>query len=303
MKLLNSDQAFYAFRPDLVPLLSVEQNEQFCLETKDCYGNQLKSEEDTMDGMDWSVTNPATGPVYIQGVNPGDLLRISIDRLELTGNSVMATIPGCGAISGIVEPETRVMTINDGVLMIKTDKGMLDIPIKPMIGVIGVAPAKGSVSNGIPGVHGGNMDCNLIGEGSVLYLHSAVQGALFGCGDIHALMGDGEVVVCGAETPARVTLTASVIKDKGIPTPFLEDDEVYAAIATAKTLDEAYKAAIDNMFVFLTNVVGLRTGDAGRLMSLIGNLRFCQVVDPAMTVRFEFPKDILRKLGFRGICL
>lgn len=301
MKSLNSDQVFYAFTPQLAPLLIVDQKEQFSLETRDCYGNQLHSDDDTMDGMDWSATNPATGPVYIMGVQPGDLLRIDIDKLELTGNSVMATIPGCGAIKGITEPETRVMDNSDRILKVKTEKGILDIPVKPMIGVIGVAPKEESISNGVPGMHGGNMDCNLIGEGTALYLHAAVDGALFGCGDIHAIMGDGEVVVCGAETPARVTFRASVVNANRLPTPFIENADVYAAIATAKTADEAYKKAVDNMFDFLTNIAGLCRGDAGRLMSLVGNLRFCQVVDPEITVRFEFPKVILNKLGFQGI--
>ena len=81
----------------------------------------------------------------------------------------------------------------------------------------------------------------------------------------------------------------------------METEELYAAIATAKTSDEALKMAVDNMFAFLTGIVGLSEGDAGRLMSLVGDLKFCQVVDPEITVRFEFPKAVLAQLGFAGI--
>lgn len=301
MKLLKNDQVFYAFAPDLKPLLMAAQNEEFTLETRDCFADQLRSDEDTLDNLNWDAINPATGPVAIQGVKPGDLVRIHIKKLELTGKSVMTTIPGAGAIAGVTEASTRVMDNSGGVLTVATEKGTLQLPVKPMIGVIGLAPAEGNIPNGTPGRHGGNMDCNLIGEGACLYLSAAVEDGLFGCGDIHALMGDGEVLVCGAETPARVTLSASVVDAPKLPTPFVETDEVYAAIASGKTSDEAVKLAVDNMFIFLTQVAGLSQGDAGRLMSLVGNLKFCQVVDPEITVRFEFPKAVLAQLGFTSI--
>ena len=288
MKSLSNDQVFYAFAPDLEPHLTVDQGEEFVLNTCDCFENQLSSDEDTLDKLDWNRINPATGPVAISGVKPGNVVRIDIKKLELTGKSVMTTIPGAGMISGITEASTRVMDNDDGVLTVATEKGELQLPLKPMIGVIGLAPAEGSIPTGTPGKHGGNMDCNLIGEGASLYLQAAVEGGLFGCGDAHALMGDGEVLVCGAETPARVTLAAAVVDVPQLPTPFVETEELYAAIATAKTSDEALKMAVDNMFAFLTGIVGLSEGDAGRLMSLVGDLKFCQVVDPEITVRFEF---------------
>ncbi len=170
---------------------------------------------------------------------------------------------------------------------------------KPMLGVIGVAPAAGTVPNSTPGTHGGNMDCTLITSGAKLYLKVAVEGALFGCGDMHAVMGDGEVVVCGAETPGEVTLTPQVVDIPGLPTPFLENDEIVAVIASGETTDAAYKLALDMMHGFLTNVAGLSINDAAMLMSLVGNLKFCQVVDPLLTVRFEFPKSVLADYGYR----
>lgn len=301
MKSLNHDQVFYAFAPTLTPLLTVAQHEQFTLNTRDCFANQLRSDTDTLDNLNWDAINPATGPVAIEGVKPGDVVRIDIKKLEITGKSVMTTIPGAGAINGVTEASTRVLDNDNGVLSLSTVKGDLHLPLKPMIGVIGLAPMEGSVPNGTPGKHGGNMDCNLIGEGASLYLHAAVEGGLFGCGDVHALMGDGEVLVCGAETPACITLSAAVVDVPQLPTPFIETDELYATIASAKTSDDAFKQAVDNMFDFLTGIAGLSQGDAGRLMSLVGNLKFCQVVDPEITIRFEFPKSVLAKLGFTGI--
>ena len=301
MSLINDDQVFYAFDPTLVPVLTVDQNEPFTLVTRDCFANQLRSDDDTLDTLNWDTINPATGPVAIANVKPGDVVRIDIRKIEMAGKSVMTTIPGSGVIGGVTEASTRVMGNDHGVLSISTVKGVLKLPLKPMIGVIGLAPAKGSMPNGTPGKHGGNMDCNLIGEGASLYLHAAVEGGIFGCGDVHALMGDGEVLVCGAETPARITLSATVVNIPQLPTPFVETRELYTTIASAKSSDAALKQAVDNMFNFLTEIVGLSQGDAGRLMSLVGNLKFCQVVDPEITIRFEFPKSVLSELGFTGI--
>ena len=302
MQSLQDTQSFYAFDPTLEPLLSVAQNEQFVLYTRDCFGNQLSSDEDTVDDLDWDVINPATGPVFIEGIEAGDVVRIDIEQLVLTGKSVITTIPGEGAISGITESSTRVMANDDGMLFVSTSLGDLALPLQPMIGVIGLAPAEGSIPNGTPGQHGGNMDCTLIGEGTSLYLQAAVDGGLFGCGDVHSLMGDGEVLVAGAETPARITFSIAKANEPALPTPFLETPSLYVTIASAGSSDAAFHLAVDNMFAFLTGIAGLSQGDAGRLMSLVGELKFCQVVDPEITVRFEFPKWVLAALGFKGIC-
>lgn len=162
----------------------------------------------------------------------------------------------------------------------------------PMIGVIGIAPAKGSISNGVPGYHGGKLDCTLIGKCSRLYLTVQVEGGLLGVGDLHAAMGDGEIV--GTEAPGVVRLKPELVDMPTLPTPFLENDELIAAIHSDPDLD----IAIHNMFEFLTRFVKLSVNDASILMSAAGSLKICQVVDPAKTARFEFPKRILSQLGY-----
>jgi amidase len=121
---------------------------------------------------------------------------------------------------------------------------------------------------------------------------------MFGAGDMHAAMGDGEIVVCGAETPGSVRFKAQVVSLPGLPTPFIETEEVVATIYSAPTIDEAASGAIHRMALFLTDFVKVPLNDAGMLMSLVGQLKFCQVVDPLKTVRFEFPKSVLREYGF-----
>jgi len=293
---LTRDKAFFGFSAGNEPVLTAAQGEKLHLTTHDCFSGQLKTTADTLETLDWSITNPATGPIYIEGTKPGDVLRIDLHEVKAHGPSVMIAVPGVGALGHLItEEETVIVEHRDDTVVYKDT---VVVKQKPMLGVIGVAPADGTVPNSTPGPHGGNMDCTLITSGSRLYLTVAVEGALFGCGDMHAVMGDGEVVVCGAETPGEVTLTPQVVAIPGLPTPFLENDEIVAVIASAETTDAAYKMALDMMHEFLTTVAGIPVNDAAMLMSLVGNLKFCQVVDPLLTVRFEFPKSVLADYGY-----
>jgi len=293
---LTRDKAFFGFSPQNEAVLHAQQGERLHLTTHDCFSGQLKTPADTLETLDWSITNPATGPIYIEGTKPGDVLRVDLHEVKAHGPSVMIAVPGVGALGHLItEEETVILDHTEDTV---TYKDKVVVKQKPMLGVIGVAPAEGTVPNSTPGPHGGNMDCTLITSNTRLYLTVAVEGALFGCGDMHAVMGDGEVVVCGAETPGEVTLTTQVVDIPGLPTPFIENDEIVAVIASAETTDEAYKMALDMMHGFLTNVAGIPVNDAAMLMSLVGNLRFCQVVDPLLTVRFEFPKSVLADYGY-----
>lgn len=289
---------FFAFKPDLKPVTRIRQGQVVTMETHDCFEGQLHSSADLIDQLDWDHINPATGPVYIEGAKPGDILRVDILSLETSDQSVMVTIPGEGALGDMItEMETTILHRSGDEVVFK-DK--IRVPRKPMIGVIGIAPAAGSVSTGIPGPHGGNMDCTLVTEGASIYFTVGVEGAIFGAGDLHAAMGDGEIVVCGAETSGQISFSAQVVPElKGLPTPFLRNKNLVAAIYSAVTLDEAANGAIHAMADFLTKFVGLSVNDAGMIMSLVGDLKVCQVVDAERTARFEFPINVLEQYGFK----
>jgi len=207
-----------------------------------------------------------------------------------------AALPGVGAMGDkITKMETTILEHTEEAVVFK---GRVKVPLKPMLGVIGVAPAEGQIPNSTPGGQGGNMDCTLVSTGASLYLTVGVEGALLGCWDMHAAMGEGEVVICGAETPGYARVRAQVVPIPGLPTPFIENDDVVAVIASAETVDMAKDLAIHGMLDFLIGVASLPLNDAAMLMSLTGDLKFCQVVDPLMTVRFEFPKWALKEYGF-----
>jgi amidase len=293
---ISRDNVFFAFGPQLKAVARIEQGQEVLLQTHDCFEGQIRATSDLVDTLDWAHVNPATGPLYISGAKPGDVLRIDLLDIQVNERSSMVTIPGEGALGDVItQMETSILQLEGGQVVFK-DK--VRVPARPMIGVIGVAPAEGEVPTGTPGLHGGNMDCTLIAAGNRVYFTVGVEGALFGAGDLHAAMGDGEIVVCGAETAGAVRFKADVVDLPGLPTPFVETREVVATIFSAHTLDEAASGATHNMAQFLTNFAFIPLNDAGMLMSLAGQLKFCQIVDPLKTVRFEFPKAILAEYAF-----
>lgn len=296
VKKLTRDTVFYAFSADLKPALDIAPGERVQMETHDCFCGQMQSEADTIEDLDWERVNPATGPVYVHGALPGDILAVVVEDVRVADQGAMVTIPGEGALGDIItEAETRIFRMEKG-QAIFNDK--VRLPTKPMIGVIGVAPLGEPVPNGTPDSHGGNMDCTLIGAGCTVYLPVNTEGALLGMGDMHSVMGDGEIVVCGLETPGEVIFSTRVLKEAKLPTPFLETADLVATVYSALTIDEAADGAIHRMAQFLIEMVGMDVNEAGMIMSVAGELKFCQVVDPMKTVRFEFPKSILSAYGF-----
>ena len=174
----------------------------------------------------------------------------------------------------------------------------LKLKLCPMIGVIGTAPAGEGIDTETPYDHGGNMDCNKIGVGTTLYLPVTTEGALLSMGDLHALMGDGEVLICGPEIAGEVTVRVTVLKDQlKVPTPFLIRDGKVMTVQSAKTLDEASVKAANAMMEFVTRATKLEPWKSGMLMSLLSDMAVCQIVDPLKTIRVEFPLEILEHYG------
>ena len=297
MLTITRDHAVYAMDEKNPPAAKVQPGELVVFETEDCFGGQLTDESQKMGDIDWAAINPATGPLYVEGAMPGDQLKVEILSIEIADRGVMADAPGEGVTGAALTDEaTRLLPVENGRL---TLSGFWSVPVRPMIGVIGTAPAGEAVPTGTPGAHGGNMDCNQIGAGTVLYLPVYVPGALLAMGDLHAVMGDGEVAVCGAEIAGRVTVRIQVIKWSPLPTPFLLTPEKAIAIASAPTLDQAANDAVMAMHQLLSDTAGLDEHTAGSLLSLVGDVRICQMVDPAKTCRMEFPRRYFEQVGFR----
>ena len=291
---LSDDKVFYAFDKEAQPALRVSSGETVRIRTKDCFGNQLQSANDTIDNIDWDAINPATGPIYVEGAVAGGALKVKIENIEFDAQSVACTGENEGVCGDRFDKWSLAVcpVTDEGVVW--SDK--LTLPLRPMIGVIGVAPAGEAVNCGTPGSHGGNMDNTAITTGVTLYFPVSADGALFGCGDMHAAMGDGEIGVAGAEAAGYATVTLTALPDLKIKNPIMENDTHFITIASAETLDEAVDTAVHDMLDILHERTGVDEDQLTMLFSLAGDVRICQVVDPEKTVRFEMPKYVIEKL-------
>ena len=290
MQRISRDRVVYAMGAKNEPVLRVDSGATVVFETCDALHGQVKNENQSFDGLDWSRINPATGPLYVNDALPGDVLAVKIEKIEVAESGVVMCGPGMGALPDLLtQVAAKVMPIKDG-FAIFSEK--LKLPLNKMIGVIGVAPADGEIPTGVPDFHGGNMDCKEIKEGATVLLPVLVPGALLSIGDLHAVMADGEVGVSGLEVEGEVTVTVSVIKGKNYPTPMLMNDSHIMTIASHVDLDVAVKMAAENMVKYLAAFEGYELHDALMLVSMVGDTRICQVVDPKMTARVEMSKEI-----------
>lgn len=296
MHQLGDERVLFAFARDLEPALRVASGDTVRIRTQDCFGNQVQTPEDELDEIDWDAINPATGPVYVEGAVPGGALKVTIDDIELDAQTASCTGKDEGVCGDRFDAwSTRLCAIEDGELR-WSDK--LSIPLNPMIGVIGVAPEGEPVNCGTPGSHGGNMDNTAIGAGATLYFPVAVDGALFGCGDMHACMGDGEVSVSGAEVAGWATVTLTALPDLALADPVIETATHLGIIASAESLDAAADRAVHEMVDLLHDRTGVAKDELIMLLSLTADVQVCQMVDPEKTVRFMVPKYVLEGLGF-----
>lgn len=293
---LDDAKTLFSFDKDLEPVLKVPSGETVRIRTKDCFGNQLQGPEDQLSEIDWEAINPATGPIYVKGAVAGGTLKVHIDNIELDAQTSSCTGKDEGVCGDrFSDWATHFCKVEDGKVV--WDE-RLSIPLAPMIGVIGVAPEGEPVNCGTPGKHGGNMDNTAIAAGATLYFPVAVDGALFGCGDMHAVMGDGEVSVSGAEVAGYATVTLTALPELSVPNPLIENDTHFGIIVSAESLDKASELAVQQMVDLLASRTNESEADLVMLLSLVADVRVCQMVDPEKTVRFMVPKYVLDAIGF-----
>lgn len=293
---LDDAKTLFSFDKDLGPVLKVPSGETVRIRTKDCFGNQLQGPEDQLSEIDWEAINPATGPIYVEGAVAGGTLKVHIDNIELDAQTSSCTGKDEGVCGDrFSDWATHFCKVEDGKVV--WDE-RLSIPLAPMIGVIGVAPEGEPVNCGTPGKHGGNMDNTAIAAGATLYFPVAVDGALFGCGDMHAVMGDGEVSVSGAEVAGYATVTLTALPELSVPNPLIENDTHFGIIVSAESLDKASEIAVQQMVDLLASRTNESEADLVMLLSLVADVRVCQMVDPEKTVRFMVPKYVLDAIGF-----
>lgn len=292
MKIIPADKVIYKFTPDMEAIASVLPGETIKVIANDCFFQQIYSEEQVLKEIDYDRLNPATGPIYVEGAEPGDLLKVKIIDIDVKNKGVAAVVPNEGVLGDqVTKPIIRIIEVEDNHAVFHGVK----IPISPMIGVIGVAPKEedGEWSTDSPWKHGGNMDTKDIKAGSTLYFPVNQEGALLALGDCHAVMGDGEICFTGLEVAGEVTLEIDLIKNRTVKWPLLETDEYTMILASGNNLDEAVYEATTQAVNYIKNSLGIEWEDAYILASLAVDLKISQLVDPKITARAAIPKYVV----------
>jgi acetamidase/formamidase len=235
-----------------------------------------------------------TGPVYVEGAEPGDVLEVRILSITL---AIDYGYNGCkGFMPEDCEPDTpiKILALDRARMTAEFVPGIV-LPLHPFFGSMGVAPAPevGRLSSNPPGRHAGNLDNRELVAGTTLYIPIFVRGALFEIGDGHAAQGDGEVDQTAIETSLRGRLQLTVRKDMKLTWPRAETATDYISMATDPDLTVATKGAIQEMIDFLVAQKKLTQHQAYQLVSIAGNVAITQLVDkPNYGVHVRMPKSI-----------
>ncbi len=292
MHKIGGDNVIYTFKPEMEPVIRIRSGEEILVESNDCFYQQIEREDQVLMEIDFEHINPATGPIYVEDAMPGDLLKVEILEIDVADKGVAAVVPGEGILGDKAKkPIIRIIPIEDGYAHYEG----LRLPIKPMIGVIGVAPGDedGDCPTETPWKHGGNMDTTDIVQGNTVYLPVRQKGALLALGDCHAMMGDGEICFTGLEAQAKVKLRVSVIKDKEVTWPLVQAEDSTMIVASGDDVDKAiYNATLETVEI-LSKVLEMEFEEAYLLASIAVDMKISQVVDPLKTIRAAIPHSVI----------
>ncbi len=247
---LSKDQKAFAFDPTIPPVLTIQSGDTVTFETGDFAYERLANGE-TVEAIGLENFNAVTGPVYVEGAEVGDALKIEILDVQVT-RAWSVWLPGFGGL-GNKSAELRVMQtpLRDGRAYLSET---LSVPIEPMIGCIGLAPAEGKASTFLPAYfHGGNFDLREMMAGTTLYLPVQVSGALLSMGDLHAAMGTAEPTWVSLEASGSATLRISVEKGMKLNFPRLRMGDSTLCMGMGETLNDAHQAALDQAYDLLVN--------------------------------------------------
>ncbi len=305
---IHRHQHHHGWNNAIPPALTVAPGDTVTFATVDSSGGQLSASSTVADvtRLDFAKVNPVSGPVRVDGAEPGDALVVRIEAFRPSGWGWTANIPGFGLLADqFTEPTLHLWRYEADTLAPALYGPGGRVPLKPFAGTIGVAPAEPGLHSIVPPRRvGGNMDVRDLAAGSTLYLPVEVPGALFSVGDTHAAQGDGEVCGTAIESPMEVTVTFDLVKAAHLPAPrfstsgpvtrHLDAEGYEATTGVGPDLMVAARDAVRYMVDQLTARHGLRPVDAYLLCSVCGDLRISEIVDqPNWVVSFYFPRVVL----------
>ncbi len=295
---LTTEHTHNKFSSTIEPALSVPSGAIIEAFTEEATDGQLALNSTTADvaNVSFEPIHPITGPVHVEGAEPGDVIAVTLHKIEAGEWGWTGIFPGFGYLADeFTEPYLKTFAIDKDSETIRfNDK--IRLPLKPFPGVMGVAPATDSLLSTIPPrANGGNMDDPHLVEGTTVYFPVFVEGGLFSIGDTHATQGLGEVSGTAIEAPMRIIYEIRVIKGKKyLAEPQYETDDYYAVTGFAPSIDGATKKAIGYMVDYLEAEHSLSREEAYVLCSLAGDLHIAEVVDvPNMLVTMHMSKKVL----------
>ena len=289
------------------PAQTVAPGSTIEFECLDSSGGQLTAGSTVADveTLDFGKINPVTGPIFVEGAEPGDALKITIESFKPSGFGWTANIPGFGLLADdFKDPALTIWKYDPGTLepALFGKEGM--VPLKPFAGTIGCAPAEPGLHSVVPPRRmGGNLDIRDLSAGTVLYLPVEVAGALFSVGDTHAAQGDGEVCGTAIESPMNTVLTLDLVKDARLQMPrfttagpvtrHLDAKGYEVTTGIGPDLMAGAKMAVAQMVDLLSARYQMDPVDAYMLVSTCGDLRISEIVDmPNWVVSFYFPRCV-----------
>jgi amidase len=295
--------------------------------TLDAFAGRMRSVHDkASEVIDPRYVNPQTGPFYVNGAEPGDALALHFARIEPRESyGVSTNVPLFGSLTATrvtamlhdpLPEMTWIYAIDRASRVVRYEANgsdlRVELPLDPMHGTVGVAPALGEVRTSLtPGDFGGNMDTPEMRAGVTCYLGVNVPGALFSFGDGHARQGEGETCGVAVEAAMDTVVVVDVVKGVAAPWPRLETDEYLMTAGSARPLEDAFRIAHSQLVHWVVELTGLSVMDAYQLVSQIAETPVANVVDPNYTVVAKMAKkylpavvpmtgvhDRLRQLGY-----
>lgn len=289
------------------PAQTVAPGSTIEFECLDSSGGQLTAGSTVADveTLDFGKINPVTGPIFVEGAEPGDALKITIESFKPSGFGWTANIPGFGLLADdFKDPALTIWKYDPATLEPALFGKEGKVPLKPFAGTIGCAPAEPGLHSVVPPRRmGGNLDIRDLSAGTVLYLPVEVAGALFSVGDTHAAQGDGEVCGTAIESPMNTVLTLDLVKDVRLQMPrfttagpvtrHLDAKGYEVTTGIGPDLMAGAKMAVAQMVDLLSARYQMDPVDAYMLVSTCGDLRISEIVDmPNWVVSFYFPRCV-----------
>ena len=300
---ITRDQHVWAFGPDMEPVLTVDPGAVIRMELNDCFTGQVTSEDDLFTALDLERVNSATGPVFVRGAEPGDSLVVEILEVNPDARGAAMIIPGFGQLAHLCEgPVTKIFRVEEGVVHMND---RISFPMRPMVGVIGVATGGEECINFLAGRHGGNLDNHLHGPGSIVYLPVRQPGGMFAVGDMHAAMGDGEISGTGVEIAGTIVVRLGLHKGDQGRWPVTELPGAWVAHGTSSgDLLEAIANASEEAARLLVDGWGFSMEEAFIFLSVacdVGIAQACQPSPASSIARVMVPKIAACPAPFRPV--